>query len=61
MGNEITERLDGVIALVEEMKEIILDGDPDAPLAFLEAAQDVQDQIGNILHDALFPILEKMQ
>ncbi|WP_343730464.1 hypothetical protein [Duganella sp.] len=57
MGNEITERLDGVIALIEEMKDIILDSDAGAPQDFLEAAQDVQDQIGRILHDALVPVL----
>lgn len=62
MENEITERLDSVIDLVEEMKDIILNGDSDAHLAFFEAAQDVQDQIAKILHKALFPLLaEKVQ
>lgn len=59
MKNEITERLDSVIELVEEMKDIILDGDSDAHLAFFEAAQDVQEQIARILHKALLPLLSK--
>lgn len=59
MENEITKRLDSVIELVEEMKDTILNGDVDAPQEFFEAAQDVQDQIGRILHDALLPILRR--
>lgn len=59
MENEITARLDSVIELIEEMKDIILNGDADAPQAFLEAAQDVQDQIGRILYDALLPLLRR--
>ncbi|WP_426343354.1 hypothetical protein ACN9MU_20170 [Pseudoduganella sp. R-32] len=59
MENEITERLDSVIEIVEVMKDIILNGDADAPLAFFEAAQDVQDQIARILHDTLRPLLAR--
>ena len=59
MENEITKRLDSVIELVGEMKDIILNGDADAPVEFFEVAQDVQDQIGRILHDALLPILTR--
>jgi prephenate dehydrogenase len=59
MENEIIKRLDSVIELVEDMKDIIVNGDADAPQEFFEAAQDVQDQIGRILHDALLPILKR--
>lgn len=57
MENKITERLDSAIEVIEEMKEMILNGDEDAPLAFLEAAQEVQDHMGWVLHTALLPIL----
>ncbi|WP_321817912.1 MULTISPECIES: hypothetical protein [unclassified Paraburkholderia] len=57
IGNKCSERLDEVIELVEEMKSILADGEPDAPQAFMEAAFDVQDRINRVLQLALVPVL----
>lgn len=55
--NELTKNLDDAIALIEEMKEILSSGGPDAPLAFLEAAHDAQEQINRTVRAALAPLL----
>lgn len=51
------ERIDDAIALLNELKAIMDDGAEDAPQAFLEAAQDAQEQINRAIADALIPVL----
>lgn len=55
--NRVTNLLDDAIRLIEDMKTILADGDADAPLAFLEASQDVQHRLSDAVHAALFPLL----
>lgn len=56
--NECSQALDQAIELIQEMKEILTDGDSDAPLAFLEAAQDVQDRLNRAVLIAISPLLQ---
>lgn len=57
--NELIRNLERAIATIEEMKEMLTSGDEDAPVAFLEAAHDVQEQMNRAVHMAISPYLSK--
>lgn len=61
MRDDPNDALDAVAALVEEMRDILANGENDAPQAFLEAAHDAQDHINRAVLAALLPLLDRVQ
>jgi len=50
--------LNDAISLLSEMKDMLDDGEHDAPQAFLEAAHDVQDMVNKAVNEAIIPLLQ---
>lgn len=55
------DHIETAIELLHELRAIIDSADEDAPQAFLEAAQDAQDQIGKAIYSAIAPVLQGQQ
>jgi hypothetical protein len=58
MNNQCIKSLDTAISIIEEMKEMLTDGDHDAPIAFLEAYEDLFQHLNRAQLSALRPLLE---
>lgn len=54
---ECLEFLDSAEQAIAAMREILEEGDPEAPLAFLEAAMDAQDMLSKSVHVAMVSAL----
>ncbi len=54
---KLTSQIDDLEALVADMREILSGSSSDAPLAFLEVCQDIQNTTGRILHTAMLSVL----
>lgn len=57
-GNECIKALDRAVALIQDMKGLLAEGESDAPAGFLEASHEVIYALNQAVALALVPLLE---